>query len=312
MMKLEATKLALLAAKEEPKLEHPIQALRATEVAAEEKLVQCVQRQQPIAIAVSGGVDSLTLATLAHRVLCADACSIFHAVSPAVPAEATERVRGLARQKHWRVTIFDAGEFGNENYRSNPVNRCFHCKHSLYESIRRLTDATILSGTNRDDLGEYRPGLDAALLFDVRHPYIEAGFTKMAIRRLAAYLGLGTIADLPAAPCLASRVETGIRIEAATLRLIHRVEQCVSLSLNPKVVRCRIRQRAIVIELDAQTLTRLNEPSKLQLTQAISALTEACVTLPASTDVRYEPYRVGSAFLHTANHGVAQGMQVKY
>ena len=311
MMKLEAIKLALLAAKHGPEVEHPTQTLRATEAAAQERLVQCVQRQQPIAIAVSGGVDSLTLATLAHRVLSADSCFIFHAVSPAVPAEATERVRGLAKQRDWHVTIFDAGEFGSESYRSNPVNRCFHCKHSLYESIRRLTDATILSGTNRDDLSEYRPGLDAALLFDVRHPYIEAGFTKMAIRRLAAYLGLGTIADLPAAPCLASRVETGIRIEAATLRLIHQVEQCVSLSLNPKVVRCRVRRTAIVIELDTQTLTRLDEPSKLQLTQAVSALTEACGTVPAGTNVRYEPYRVGSAFLHTANHGVAQGVQVR-
>jgi pyridinium-3,5-biscarboxylic acid mononucleotide sulfurtransferase len=102
-------------------------------------------------------VDSLTLATLARRVLSADACSIFHAASSAVPAEATERVRGLAKQKDWHLVIFDAGEFGNENYRSDPVNRCFLCKHSLYEGIRRLTDAIVLSGTNRDDLGEYRP-----------------------------------------------------------------------------------------------------------------------------------------------------------
>jgi hypothetical protein len=79
-------------------------------------------------------------------------------------------------------------------------------------------------------------------------------------------------------------VETGIRIEAATLRLIHQVEQCVTLSLNPKVVRCRIRQRAIVIKLDAQTLTQLNERSKVQLTRSISALADACVMVPAGTN----------------------------
>ena len=102
---------------------------------AEEKLVQCLQRQQPVAIAVSGGVDSLTLAALASRVLPVGACFIFHAVSPAVPAEATERVCALAKQEGWRLTIFDAGEFGNENYRSNPFNRCFHCKHSFTKAF---------------------------------------------------------------------------------------------------------------------------------------------------------------------------------
>jgi uncharacterized protein len=270
---------------------------------AQEKLTRCLQRSEPVAVAVSGGVDSLTLATLANRVLPPGACYIFHAVSPAVPAEATERVRALAQQERWRLTVFGAGEFGNENYRSNPVNRCFHCKHSLYERIRQLTGATLLSGTNRDDLGEYRPGLDAARLFGVRHPYVEAGLTKAAVRRLAARLGLGDIAELPAAPCLASRVETGIRIEAATLRLVHEVEQLVIASLNPKVVRCRIRHGAIVIELDSQTLTRLVERSKLQLTRAISTLAGTCVTVAAGTDIRYEPYQIGSAFVRDLKMG---------
>jgi pyridinium-3,5-biscarboxylic acid mononucleotide sulfurtransferase len=271
---------------------------RVPTTAPEEQLIQCLQGLQPVAIAVSGGVDSLTLATLAHRVLPPGACLVFHAVSPAVPEHATERVRALAKQEGWRLTIFDAGEFGNEDYRSNPVNRCFHCKYSLYEGIRQLTGATLLSGTNRDDLGEYRPGLDAARLFNVRHPYVEVDFTKVAVRRLAARLGLGDVAELPAAPCLASRVETGLRIEAATLRLVYQVEQLVAASLKPKVVRCRIRHGAIVIELDPQTLMRLADQSKLQLTQAISALADAGVAVPAGTNVRYEPYRVGSAFLH--------------
>ena len=83
------------------------------------------------------------------------------------------------------------------------------------------------------------------------------------------------------------------------MRQIHHVEQCVSVSLNPKIVRCRMRQRAIVIELDAQTLTRLDEHSKLQLTLAVSPVRDACVMLPAGTNVLYEPYRVGSAFLRT-------------
>jgi uncharacterized protein len=267
--------------------------------AVEGRLTHVLLSLQPVAIAVSGGVDSLTLATLARRVLPDGASSMFHAVSPAVPEEATERVRALAQQENWPLTVFDAGEFGNENYRSNPVNRCFHCKHSLYEAIRRLTDATIASGTNRDDLGEYRPGLEAARLFRVRHPYVEAGIAKAGVRALAARLGLGNIADLPAAPCLASRVESGIRIEAATLRLVHRVEQLIAASLKPKVVRCRIRRRAIVIELDPQSLAHLSGEDENRLTQDILSLPDTQAAIPPGTTVRYELYRAGSAFLNT-------------
>jgi PP-loop superfamily ATP-utilizing enzyme len=137
---------------------------------AEFELTQGLRALQPIAIAVSGGVDSLTLAILASRALPPAARVMFHAVSPAVPTEATERVTALAKQERWELVVFDAGEFGNEEYRRNPVNRCFHCKQSLYGSIRQKTMATILSGTNLDDLGEYRPGLDAARHFGVRHP----------------------------------------------------------------------------------------------------------------------------------------------
>jgi uncharacterized protein len=270
---------------------------RAQEAAAqEERLIERLQALSPVAIAVSGGVDSLTLATLGHRAL-PGASAMFHAVSPAVPEEATARVRALAQEEGWHLTIFDAGEFENEAYRSNPVNRCFHCKHNLYEGIHRFSGATILSGTNRDDLGEYRPGLEAAQRFHVRHPYVEAGFTKADVRRLAARLGLGYVAELPAAPCLASRVETGIRIEAETLRLVHRVEQLVAASLEPKVVRCRIRRGTIAIELDPQTLAQLADDKELPLRQSILSLVNTVLTIPARPEVRFEPYRVGSAFL---------------
>jgi len=265
--------------------------------ALEEQLIQCLQPLRPVAIAVSGGVDSLTLSTLAHRVLPRGSSAVFHAVSPAVPAEATARVRDFAKQEGWYLTIFNAGEFENEAYRSNPVNRCFHCKHNLYQGINQLSGGTILSGTNRDDLGEFRPGLEAARLFNVRHPYVEAGFTKADVRRLAARLGLGCVAELPAAPCLASRVETGIRIEAETLRFVHRVEQLVAASLKPAVLRCRIRSGAIAVELDPQTLAQLAHDGQLELSHAILRLAESVRTIPAHAEVRFEPYRVGSAFL---------------
>src|SRR5882757_3769226 len=163
------------------------------------------------AVAVSGGVDSMTLAVVAHRTRHA-ATTMFHAVSPAVPPEATDRVRRYARREGWDLQVFDAGEFGDANYLSNPVNRCFHCKTHLYGAIADRTSATLLSGTNIDDLGDFRPGLAAARTFDVRHPLVEVGIDKAAIRAISSDLGLRDLAELPAAPCLASRVETGIAI----------------------------------------------------------------------------------------------------
>jgi len=198
------------------------------------------------AIAVSGGVDSMTLATVAHQVL-GDRSEMFHAVSPAVPAEATHRVEGMAREQGWRLRVFDAGEFTDVNYRANPVNRCFFCKINLYGAIRGQTEAQILSGTNLDDLGEYRPGLDAAREHGVRHPYVETGIDKLGVRALARELGLHEVSDLPAAPCLSSRVETGIPIRTPTLRLIHQAERLVSGLLSPRTVRCRIRASGVVI-----------------------------------------------------------------
>ncbi|MBE7248946.1 MAG: adenine nucleotide alpha hydrolase, partial [Actinomycetospora chiangmaiensis] len=101
----------------------------------------------PVAVAVSGGVDSLTLATLAHR-LAPGAALMVHAVSPAVPEEATARVRAEGAREGWSLRVIEAGEFADPAYRANPVNRCFFCKTNLYGAIRAETDRQILSGAN--------------------------------------------------------------------------------------------------------------------------------------------------------------------
>ena len=250
-----------------------------------------LRENQPVAIAVSGGIDSITLATAVRQSANGE---MFHAISPAVPPEATARVRALALEQGWKLKIFDAGEFDNGDYRANPVNRCFHCKTSLYRSIRRQTKLPIISGTNSDDLGEYRPGLTAAEAFGVRHPYVEVGINKSEVRSLARYLGLGSMAELPAAPCLASRVETGIRIEAETLRTIHAAEKAVSELTGIRVVRCRLRAHAIVIELDRSALSGLAPETAAQIGNNIAGLFDQIgIRLPVS----FAAYRAGSAFL---------------
>ncbi len=243
-----------------------------------------------IAVAVSGGVDSMTLATVTHRRV-ADA-TMFHAVSPAVPPEATERVRAYAGREGWRLRVVDAGEYDDPDYRANPVNRCFHCKRNLYGTIAGLTDVPIASGTNLDDLGDFRPGLVAAERHGVRHPFVEAGIDKATVRRVAAGLGLDDIADLPAAPCLSSRIETGIAIDADSLAFVHRVERLLTDGLSPRTVRCRVRDAGIVVELDPDALARLAERPDLK-----DDVAAASVRGGYGAAVGFTAYRMGSAFL---------------
>jgi pyridinium-3,5-biscarboxylic acid mononucleotide sulfurtransferase len=249
----------------------------------------------PLAVAVSGGVDSVTLATFAHRSAVARV-EMFHAVSPAVPEEATDRVERLAKEQGWHLQIVDAGEFRDENYMANPVNRCFFCKTNLYGCIARHSDAQILSGANLDDLREYRPGLEAAKQHSVRHPYIEADIDKAAVRLLARDLGLGALSEMPASPCLSSRVETGIAIRPEVLKAIHAVERSIARDFPTGVVRCRVRAKRVVIELDPDTLAAIaGEREDEVRAEAVRIFAGIAPTL----DLSFEPYRNGSAFLHS-------------
>ena len=249
------------------------------------------------AVAVSGGVDSMTLALLAGRRSAAD-CAMFHAVSPAVPAEATARVQEYAVREGWRLTVLDAGEFDDPAYRANPANRCFYCKTNLYGALAARTDATLLSGTNVDDLGDWRPGLKAAQAHGVRHPFVEAGIDKAQVRSIAAGLGFDDLARLPAAPCLSSRIETGLRVEADDLASIHAAERYLARQLQPETVRCRRRKAGIVIELDETTLGALSASRRAALGAAVAGMFE---TNDRTRPVSFAPYRTGSAFLRPAH-----------
>jgi uncharacterized protein len=263
--------------------------------ASVQRLKTVLVASRDLAIAVSGGVDSMTLAVAAARWRTAPVVAM-HAVSPAVPAAATERVRTHAERERWDLRIVDAGEFGDAAYRANPANRCFFCKTNLYATMTSLHVGTLASGTNLDDLGDWRPGLAAAETHGVRHPFVEAGIDKAGVRALARHFGLADLAELPAAPCLSSRVETGIAIDPAALAAIDRVETAIRERLRPETVRCRQRRDRMVIELDDDGLRRIEGAEYAALRQEIAAV---CRIAGLGGAVDYAPYRRGSAFLHS-------------
>lgn len=250
----------------------------------------------PLAVAVSGGVDSMTLAVVAHDLL-RDNARMLHADSPAVPAEASERVFRYAQCRGWRLTVVDAGELTDPSYIANPHNRCFYCKTNLYATMAGLFDGVLVSGTNSDDLGDYRPGLKAAANHGVRHPFVEAGMNKAAVRSVARELALSDLSELPASPCLSSRVETGIPIDSGVLEAVDRAERLIRRELGPETARCRIRGQAIVIELDSQSLASMDAETAGQLQRDIGTLLSAA---GIAHPVTFASYRMGSAFLRPA------------
>ncbi len=240
-----------------------------------------------LAIAVSGGVDSMTLATFAHR-RAPQRISVVHAVSPAVPAAATRRVSDLAAEEGWDLTVTGAGEFEDRRYRDNPADRCYFCKVNLYDRIRALTSRRIASGANLDDLADYRPGLNAAAERDVVHPFVEAGMSKPAVRALARSIGLPAIAELPAQPCLASRVQTGIAIDAGDLAFVERVEaRLAEQAPAGAIVRCRITRDGVVVEIGDEMA---------QATEALAAEVGALCRAERRPFVGVRPYRRGAMF----------------
>ena len=247
----------------------------------------------PLAVAVSGGVDSLTLMAYAHRRLHGGAViTAFHATSPAVPASSTERVRELADKLAWTLRIIDAGETRDAEYLANPADRCRVCKTHLYDAVAALVDAqtTIVSGTNLDDVDDYRPGLAVAAARGVRHPFVEAKLTKLDVRALARSLGLDDVAELPAQPCLSSRIETGLAIDAATLSMVNDVEDAVRARVGARAtVRCRVRKAGLVVEIDPSLLNDLSDAGRAGVLDVARTV--------AGVDVALAPYKMGSAFL---------------
>ena len=177
-------------------------------------------------VAYSGGVDSAFLACVARDELGERSLAVI-ADSPSLPRRELEQALALAEQFHFPVRVIRTDEFDNPLYLANPTNRCFFCKHELFTQLAPLAKAEgfaiIAYGENASDIGDYRPGAQAAAEFQVRAPLKEVGLTKSEIRQLSARLGLPT-ADKPQMACLSSRVPYGEAVTPAKLSMIEKAE----------------------------------------------------------------------------------------
>jgi pyridinium-3,5-biscarboxylic acid mononucleotide sulfurtransferase len=177
-------------------------------------------------VAYSGGVDSVFLARVAREVLGAKTLAVI-ADSPSLPRRELHEALALGRQFDFPVRVIQTEEFANPDYTANPLNRCYFCKHELFARLIPLAKAegfaTIIYGENASDLGDYRPGAQAAAEFQVRAPLKEVGLTKAEIRDLSAQLGLPT-AEKPQMACLSSRIPYGDKVTPEKLGMIERAE----------------------------------------------------------------------------------------
>jgi uncharacterized protein len=177
-------------------------------------------------VAYSGGVDSVFLAYAARQAL-GDKALAAIADSPSLPRRELDEALDIAQRFQFPVRVVRTREFENPGYVANPNNRCYFCKHELFTELAPLAKAegfaVIAYGENASDLGDIRPGAQAAAEFQVRAPLKEAGLTKADIRELSAQLGLPT-ADKPQMACLSSRIPYGEAVTPSKLGMIEQAE----------------------------------------------------------------------------------------
>ncbi|MFM7975023.1 MAG: ATP-dependent sacrificial sulfur transferase LarE [Pirellula sp.] len=235
-----------------------------------------------VVVAFSGGVDSAVVAAAAHRALgpSAVAWTSLGAAMPLADQLDAQKVAQFIGIEH---VMFPTREIENPNYIANGPDRCFYCKSTLYEAIRKWAQEhdfeTILSGTNAEDLGDYRPGLQAAANWNVQSPLADLGYTKENVRSIAKLWKL-QVADKPASPCLASRIAYGQVVTIGRLGRIEAMEQWLH-SEGLSDVRARLHADELLrleIHLDQLPLA-VSEPMRSQIVSKATELGFRYVTI---------------------------------
>ncbi|HAL47296.1 MAG: ATP-dependent sacrificial sulfur transferase LarE [SAR202 cluster bacterium] len=214
-----------------------------------------------VIVAYSGGVDSAFLAATANNVLGRDSLSVT-ARSPSLAPTELREAEELARRIGLNHRVIDTQEVEREDYAANNPDRCFFCKDELYTHLAAFSAEEgikhVANGANIDDLGDYRPGLNAAKQFGVRSPLVEADLTKAEIRSLSRDMGLPTW-DKPAQACLSSRIPYGTPVSVEALERIAKAEEFLH-GLGIAQLRVRHHDTVARIEVEPEDFATLTEP----------------------------------------------------
>jgi uncharacterized protein len=210
-------------------------------------------------VAFSGGIDSALVLFLAGKIQGKGNAIGVISHSESLKDKDFEQAKAFCRQFDISLEVIKTREINDEQYRQNPQNRCFFCKQHLYRELQAVKEKyplfDVLNGTNYDDLGDYRPGLQAAANYRVQSPLADCKITKEDIRQLARYSGLPNW-DKPASPCLSSRIPYHQVITAEKLKQIERAEDILN-TFGFKDVRVRHYGASAWVEVPADELPRL-------------------------------------------------------
>lgn len=247
----------------------------------ERKLRSMMRDLGRVLVAYSGGVDSSYLAAVANDELKQNALCVT-GISASVSEIQRKRSSNLARQFGFNFRVVDTNELADPDYLKNGADRCFYCKDELYSVLQSIStefgDAIILDGTNADDLSDHRPGRTAARQRNVRSPLAETGFTKLEIRERSKALGLPTW-DLPASPCLSSRIAHGVPVTIERLGKVERAEKFLG-DLGFVEYRVRVHDELARVEISKNEMTRILNAEIFELVESeISKLGFKYVTL---------------------------------